>query len=248
MKNRNIWKEVYDFVLGKGFYMVLALCLVTVGLSGYYLAQEMSDTVEQVHETGNDTLVTLPQVDGEPVESVVPELPDLGELPVETVKPTAPEEKRTEEAQPQPVPAPEEKPKARVFTWPVKGEILRAFSVDVLSLDPTLEDWRTHAGVDIAAQNGTRVLAMCAGTVVDVKKDDLMGTCVIVDHGEGLLSTYCNLAQEVTVKVGEKVNTGTILGTVGDTAIAEREAPAHLHLETCLEGDAVDPVGYLPER
>lgn len=248
MKNRNIWKEVYDFVLGKGFYMVLALCLVTVGLSGYYLVREMNDTMEPVSEAGNDTVVTLPEVEGEPVENVVPELPNLGELPVETVKPTPQEEKQPEEKEPQTVPVPEEKPKARVFTWPVKGEILRAFSVDVLSLDPTLEDWRTHAGVDIAAQLGTRVLSMCAGTVVDVKKDDLMGTCVIVDHGEGLLSTYCNLAQEVTVKAGEKVNTGTILGTVGDTAIAEREAPAHLHLETCLEGDAVDPVGYLPER
>ena len=251
MKNRNIWKEVYDFVLGKGFYMVLALCLVTVGLSGYYLMGEMNDKVEQIHETGNDAVVTLPPVEGEPVENIVPELPELGELPVETVKPAQPQQPEpsaTEEAKTEPTAPQEEKPKSRVFTWPVKGEVLRPFSVDSLSLDPTLEDWRTHAGVDIAAEKGTRVLAMCAGTVVDVKKDDLMGTCVIVDHGEGLLSTYCNLAQEVTVKEGEQVNTGTILGTVGDTAIAEREAPAHLHLETCLDGDAIDPVGYLPEK
>lgn len=246
MKNRNIWKEVYDFVLGKGFYMVLALCLVTAGLSGYYLIREMNDTMEPVYETGNDTVVTLPEVESEPVENVVPELPDLGELPVETVKPAQTQEKKQEETPP--VSVPEEKPRARVFTWPVKGEVLRPFSVDVLSLDPTLEDWRTHAGVDIEAPVGTRVLAMCAGTVLEVKTDDLMGTCVIVDHGEGLLATYCNLAQEVTVDVGETVSTGTILGTVGNTAIAERETPAHLHLETCMEGDAMDPVGYLPEK
>lgn len=252
MKNRNIWKEIGDFVLGKGFYMVLALSLITVGVSGYYLYRGMNPGNPSAHVTGSDTVVTLPdpQPAPEPVESALPELPELGQIPVETVKPTQPEQpepeqKEEDKSQEQPQP---EKPKARVFTWPVKGEVLRAFSVDTLTLDPTLGDWRTHAGVDIAAPVGTRVLAMSAGTVLEIREDDLMGKCVIVDHGEGLLSTYCNLAQEVTVKEGETVTTGTILGTVGESAIAERETPAHLHLETCLDGDAVDPAGYLPDR
>lgn len=247
MKNRNIWKEIGDFVLGKGFYMVLALSLITVGVSGYYLYRGMNPVPTPMQETGSDTQVTLPEIEPAPVETTVPELPEVGQLPVETVKPTQTEqpepEKKEEPQQPQPQP-----PKATVFTWPVKGEVLRAFSVDTLSLDPTLGDWRTHAGVDIAAPVGTRVLAISAGTVLEIREDDLMGACVIVDHGEGLLSTYCNLAGEVTVKEGEVVTTGAILGTVGESAIAERELPAHLHLETCLDGDAVDPVSYLPEQ
>ena len=43
---------------------------------------------------------------------------------------------------------------SKVFTWPVQGTILRDYSVETLSLDPTLGDWRTHGGLDIAAAQG----------------------------------------------------------------------------------------------
>ena len=45
----------------------------------------------------------------------------------------------------------EEDPVPAVFTWPVKGEILSGFSLEVLAYDETMGDWRTHSGVDIAA-------------------------------------------------------------------------------------------------
>lgn len=70
----------------------------------------------------------------------------------------------------------EEDPVPAVFTWPVKGEILSGFSLEVLAYDETMGDWRTHSGVDIAASVGTNVLAISAGTVQGVYDDDLMGT------------------------------------------------------------------------
>ena len=141
----------------------------------------------------------------------------------------------------------EEKSEAAVYTWPVKGAVLRDFSVEVLSPDPTMGDWRTHGGLDISAPLEGKVLAMCDGTVAEVRQDGLMGMTVVIDHGEGLTSTYCNLAAEVEVGEGDAVKTGTVIGTVGDTAIAEVGLVSHLHLEVCLNGDAVDPLDYLPE-
>ena len=247
MKHRDILKAMSDFVLGKGFYMVLALCLLTVGVSGYYLLRNVAQpmtTAETTRPTQEETEVTMPSITKpEQVESTVPEVPDLSQIPVETARPT--EVVLPEETQPE---QPEPTVKATVYTWPVKGEVLRGFSVETLSLDPTLGDWRTHAGMDIAANVGTRVLAMSSGTVYEVAEDDLMGTCVTVDHGDGLFTIYCNLAQEVTVKAGDAVRTGDILGTVGESALIEREMPAHLHLELALNGKCLDPIAYLPEK
>ena len=118
----------------------------------------------------------------------------------------------------------------------------------MLAYDETMGDWRTHSGVDIAASVGTNVLAISAGTVQGVYDDDLMGTCVVVDHGDGLTSTYCNLSAKPTVSEGDPVSTGTVLGVVGETAIAESSRPSHLHLEMAQDGKAVDPVSYLPQR
>ena len=134
-----------------------------------------------------------------------------------------------------------------VYTRPVKGEVLRPFSVETLTLDPTLGDWRTHGGVDLAAAIGTEVLAMGPGTVAEVKQDGLMGTTVVVDQGDGLRTTYANLAAKPTVSEGDTVRTGDILGAVGDTAIAESGLAPHLHLETRMDGQPVDPMSYLDQ-
>ena len=54
--------------------------------------------------------------------------------------------------------------------------------MDRLVYNPTLEDWRIHNGLDIAAQEGTSVLAASSGTVLSVKDDALMGTTVTLDR------------------------------------------------------------------
>lgn len=132
-----------------------------------------------------------------------------------------------------------------MFTWPVQGTVLRDYSVETLSLDPTLGDWRTHGGLDIAAAQGVKVLSISAGTVEQVYTDGLMGTTVVVDHGGGLQSWYCNLADEVLVETGDTVDIGSELGIVGSSAIAEVGVGSHVHLETLLNGQPVDPREYL---
>ena len=134
---------------------------------------------------------------------------------------------------------------SEVFTWPVQGSVLRDFSVETLSLDPTLGDWRTHGGLDIAADLGIKVIAISAGTVEQVYTDGLMGTTVVVDHGGGLCSWYCNLEEDTAVQAGDTVEIGTVLGSVGSSAIAEVGVEPHLHLETILNGQPVDPRDYL---
>ncbi|MGI5963552.1 MAG: peptidoglycan DD-metalloendopeptidase family protein [Lawsonibacter sp.] len=259
MKNRNIFEKLGDFVLGKGFYIVLFLCVATIGISGYYLIQTMTGDPQPVEQAGGSASVELPDdwsnaslpsgiqelepngVGQEQEESLHQESAGSSSAVAEQPDDPEPVSQTQEES------AAPEQPVATVFTWPVKGEVLRDYSMEALALDPTLGDWRTHEGLDIAAQVGLEVLAIGAGTVTEVFEDGLMGTTVVIDHGNGLTSTYCNLATQPTVSVGETVEPGTILGAVGESAIAESGMASHLHLETCLNGERVNPMEYLPD-
>lgn len=259
MKNRSAFEKLGDFLLGKGFYIVLFLCVATIGISGYYLFHTLTDQPEELAPVGGDASVVLPDseangpdpADGAPVltlpdrESVIPR----PVTPPEREEPSqAPEQPDDPEPVKRPVESDPAPAKPAVYTWPVKGAVIRDFSVEVLSLDPTMGDWRTHDGLDIAAPLGREVLAMGAGTVVQVYEDGLMGATVIVDHGGGLTTHYSNLGPQATVEAGDRVEPGTILGAVGDTAMAESGLEAHLHLEAWKDGQPVDPRDYLPER
>lgn len=250
MKNRNIFGKLGDFVLGKGFYIVLALCIATIGVSGYYLLHRMSGQPQEMEPVGGDTTVVLPDSEAngpDPAGSL-----SAVQLPEPKPKPQPPapkEDKQPDDPQPEKKPAEKpQTPKPVVYTWPVKGEILRDFSVETLALDPTLGDWRTHGGLDIAASQGLQVLAMGSGTVAEVYEDGLMGTTVVIDHGNGLTSACRGLAAQPTVQEGDTVETGDIIGGVGNTAIAESGMPSHLHLETWLNNEPVSPLDYLPEN
>lgn len=250
MKNQDFMKKLGDFMLGKGFYIVLFLCVAAIGISGYYLLQTVALDTGLSAQAGGDASVTVPdQSVQRPVTPVVP--------PVQT-QPSSTQEEQTaapvQEDDPEPVKQAQEEPEtqemsestlSKVFTWPVKGAVLRDFSVETLSLDPTMGDWRTHGGLDIAAAQGVQVLSISAGTVAQVYDDDLMGTTVVVDHGGGLQSWYSNLAPETAVAEGDSVEIGSVLGTVGGTAIAEVGVEPHVHLETILNGVQVDPKEYL---
>lgn len=240
--NQNRWKKLGDFVLGKGFYIVLFLCVAALGISGYYLVRSVSGSGETADQTvtGNPTVV-LPDSSaqtGPKAEEPVEQTP--------AKQSTVQEEKDDPEAQPQP--QAQDQTRDVVYTWPVKGQLLRDFAVETLSYDQTMGDWRTHAGVDIAAEVGRKVLAAGEGTVSQVYDDPMMGVTVVIEHPDGVTSTYCNLAADPLVAVGDAVDTGTEIGAVGDTAMAESAMDPHLHLEMTKEGASLDPVTLLPEQ
>ena len=237
---------VGDFLEGKGFYIVLFLCVVAIGISGYYLFATLTrdEPTAPVSATASVTVTPTPapvRASAQPEHSVPVRTPaQTSQAPAAVVTTPA-----ASPAAPSPEPAAQEAPAS--FTWPVRGDMLAAFSVEELVYNPTMGDWRTHDGVDIAVTAGTQVRAAAAGTVSAVTQDPLMGTTVTVEHGGGLVSTYANLTAAPAVEAGDAVAAGDVLGTVGDTAIAESALTSHLHFGMALDGDAVDPMDYLPQ-
>ena len=236
-------KKLEGFFTGKGFYIVLFLCAAVIGLSAWMMAagnEAMDDLTELNNGISFDaskveTIIIPPQSEAEDSAPVI--APEAEAAPV-----IAPEQSVSvwNEGDVMAVEAP-------LYIWPVQGELERAHDLEKLSYDVTLRDWRTHDGIDIAVPLGTSVAASCAGTVASIEQDSLYGTVVSIDHGDGMMSIYANLADMPTVSVGAWVEPGDIIGSVGTTALCEVGQSTHLHFAMSLDGESVNPMEYLPE-
>jgi murein DD-endopeptidase MepM/ murein hydrolase activator NlpD len=251
MKEKPRQNKLADFMEGKGFYLLLFLCVAAIGVSGYYLFSGLFSAVEDPSATAvsGEASITAPtqtattkqtQTDESKTQA---EQIDQADAQQDTAAETAVPEQEDTDTQEN---TPDETAAASLaYQWPVEGEIARDFSLEVFAYDATMGDWRTHDGIDIIAEVGTPVSACAKGTVTEVATDDMMGTTVTVDHGLGMVSVYSNLAPSLNVQVGTEVEGGSVLGTVGTSAIAESADPAHLHFTLEEYGTTIDPQYYL---
>lgn len=235
----NRWKSIFG---SAGFYAVLALCVLAVGVGGSFALFAGRDKPAEAESDPQRTDLITPAE----AEPVTPEPPAL----VETIAPAEEEEPPEEEAPP-PMPevpvddTPVTVEAPRLIVSPLNGEVVTVFSVDQLVYNETLADWRTHDGIDIAAVQGTTVLSASSGTVSSVTDDPLMGTTVTIRHDGGYETTYANLQARPNVEAGETVSAGQIIGAVGRTAAAESAQGPHLHFSVTKDGEPVDPNEYL---
>jgi murein DD-endopeptidase MepM/ murein hydrolase activator NlpD len=98
-----------------------------------------------------------------------------------------------------------------------------------------------HTGIDFAVKDGTAVSATASGVVSFSGWDEYLGNLVVIDHGNGYLTSYGH-NREVLVKKGEKVTRGEVIALSGNTG--QSSAP-HLHYEIMKDGVPIDPAPYL---
>lgn len=221
------------FFAGKGFYIVLGLCVLVIAVSAVSLVKTDNSAPGSLDPGMSAAQSTRP-----PAASVPPVSSDA---PVDAA---APDEKDIVSAGT--VESGEEWPAQNEWRWPVSGEIERGYTVEALAYDVTMSDWRTHDGVDIAATLGEVVVAAADGTVESVYNDDLYGTTVVISHSGGVKTIYSNLADTPTVAAGDTVKGGDVIGSVGKTAVCEIGQGTHLHFAATVDGKTADPMSLLP--
>ena len=126
------------------------------------------------------------------------------------------------------------------YRKPVIGEVEFTSGFGVRT-DPFLGRPAMHTGLDFRAATGDPVRATANGKVVSSGWSGGYGRMVEIDHGNGLSTRYGHLS-EIGVKVGDQIKIGQVIGAVGSTG---RSTGPHLHYETRIDGEAVDPQKFL---
>jgi murein DD-endopeptidase MepM/ murein hydrolase activator NlpD len=123
---------------------------------------------------------------------------------------------------------------------PVAGELDTTSGFGV-RMDPFIRAPAMHTGLDFRGSVGDPIRATAAGTVSSAGTNGGYGKMVEIDHGNGLSTRYAHLS-EIEVTVGQHIRIGQIVGRLGSTG---RSTGPHLHYETRMEGEAVDPQKFL---
>lgn len=173
-------------------------------------------------EKETDEVVILPDEPDEPIEPDEPVIADTEEIPVI---------EKTE------------------FAPPVLGSIMKGYSPDMPVFSLTMNDYRVHSGVDIAAEIGDPVSAVAKGTIAKIYQDPMMGKTVVIYHGEGIYSVYQNLQSTLPegIESGREVRLGDVIGAVGETGIIECADRTHLHFAMMENDSFIDPGEYIAE-
>lgn len=128
------------------------------------------------------------------------------------------------------------------YSLPLSTDMGNDYSRGVPVYNDIMDDWRTHDGVDFNGAYGDGVKAIADGTVKEIYDDEVMGATVVVDHGGGVVATYCGVTASEDIKRGVFVEECDKLGVLSAIP-AEADAEfAHLHLEIRIDGEITDPL------
>lgn len=202
----------------KGYLLAMVVCAAALWVTGYvYFRSEQQVQEASLQETYEDVLVGTVGTEDVPVLATQPQ-------PSATETTQAPTEKR-----------------ALKTMSPVEGSAIFGYSMEALSYNQTTRDWRVHNGIDLAAEDGSPVMAAADGEVYTVYEDDTMGHTVVIRHNDGYTSCYSSLSDQLEVKPGDKVVMGDTIGYAADSAIVESTLGSHVHFSVTHYDEPMDP-------
>jgi beta-lactamase regulating signal transducer with metallopeptidase domain len=120
------------------------------------------------------------------------------------------------------------------FRLPASGKIVTDYGFQT---HPITKKKTLHDGIDISNKKGTKIYAAADGKVIKAEYDSQHGRIIMIEHKAGLQTEYRHL-NELSVKVGDSVKSGTVIGFMGSTGQA---TGPHLHFSITKDGEYVDP-------
>ena len=211
----------------KSYVLGLVLCAAAVWITGYVFYRSTNQVQEaSLQETYEDVLVGTIGTEDVPVIATQPQSTESAPAATETG------------------PAPTEKRILKTMS-PVEGAPIFGYSMEALSYNQTTRDWRVHNGIDLAAEEGAKVMAAADGEVYTVYEDDTLGHTVVIRHNDGYTTCYSSLSDQVSVKPGDKVTMGDAIGYAADSAIVESTLGSHVHFSVTHYDEPMNPEEFL---
>ena len=248
MENKSSQKSINKLI----YTLLTAMLVVVVAVSLFTVSTRRRGAGNDTSADGTDTSAKDTSSAPAVSDTVPPETNPINDSTSDTDKASSGRDtdKRTDETSSKPVSADTDvsvSKELRYFVMPANGAVSKSFEVDIPVYSLTMNDYRAHTGVDIAAEIGSDVIAASGGTVCRIWNDPLMGRCVTIDHGDNIYTTYMNLAEELSprIEVGRGVSLGESIGAIGESALIEIAEEPHLHLEMKVGGVYVDPLEYM---
>ncbi len=245
-KNKKTKKSklnVKGIILSKGFYITLATLIIVFGtaavvrkLTGNLKVEKPSfDEVAWTEATENVSIENNEADLERSLEEIYYDPNEIEEIPQMTQPTALVNNEMTEEQLIEKI----------GMSFPVDGEIIRKHSPDEHVYYKTMNDWRTHNGIDIAAEEGMVVSAAADGVVEKVYEDNKLGIVVEIGHEDGIKTRYANLEDINFIEVGRKVAKGDAIGSVGKSSIIEGKDKSHIHFEVIKNDESCEPSEYI---
>ena len=135
--------------------------------------------------------------------------------------------------------------KAATYVSPMdNASVVKDFSNKELQYNDTLKQWEIHKALDIISDTSSNVYTIAEGTVTNVYNNYLEGGVIEITHDNGIKSVYKSL-DDISVKKGDFVKTGDLIGAVSTSMSRELNTGAHLHFEMFENEISVNPNNYI---
>ncbi len=135
------------------------------------------------------------------------------------------------------------------FIAPTKGVVSTPHDMENVMFSPSMNDYRTHAGIDITSSVGAEVYAAADGKITKIWTDEFMGKCILISHNGDAATIYKNLASELAdgIAEGVSVKAGQVIAGVGETASSESAEEPHLHFELLIKNNQTNPLSHISD-
>ena len=242
MINDDNKKSIKSMLKSNALYFALGLCLLGAATVGFSAMgnNEPKVTPEATTSREETIIVREPKTENGSENNMVEiKIDEFTTLPEEEPSTAAVFDNNASKVNEEEVA--EEK---KVFSAPLSQGIGTDFSMGIPVFSQTMNDYRTHNGVDFKGVKGESVNTVASGKVISVEKNAVWGNTVTIDHGNGTVSKISGLADEALISAGCDVNEGTVIGVVGEIPDDSKD-DSHVHLEIRVNGELVDPLEIL---
>lgn len=223
---------------GAHFYTAVAICILAVGVAGY----TTYDSIKHFAGPDEDALVSKTQQKYQAQTTIEPSDDEISSSSYDySSVMNSFDSKHNDDVQTQETAATAE---AATIIYPTSKDIIKGYSGDTPVFSKTLNDWRVHNGIDLAAEQGSKIKAITNGKVADIFNDELLGTTMVIEHDGGFIAFYSGLGETTLANTGDAVESGQEIASINDIP-CEAADGYHLHLSIKKDDKFIDPVEIL---